>query len=1171
MRHRKVSLIRLALLTAWCLLLLAPGVRAQNYRGRIQGVVSDPTQASIPNATVTLLNTGTGLQTVRQTSEAGLYLFDSVEPGTYSITVDAPGFGKFVQENIVVQARADITVDASLKPGSVQDNITVTEAPAAVEFNSANRDLTIDTKMAQEMPRLDRNPFKLTLLAPSAVNTRGEMSPFHSWAANSVDLGGGTNLKNDLQVDGSPIGMGQKNSVTPNTDAVQEVIVSTNSVDAESGHSAGGLISIAMKSGTNEWHGTGFYLGRYPWANAEADRTRHSSNATRQHMMGGTLGSPIIKNKLFNFFSMEYWKVGSPSVYQKTMPTALERAGDFSKTYDVNGAVKTIYDPNTTILNSDGSVTRTPFAGNKIPSSRFDPLSASLLSSFWDPNGPGDNITGVNNYKKGYTDSWKYYNFSDRADYNINDRWRVYGRVSRYHTTDIAGDPTPNKSQFYLATGSLREGNQVSGDGVWAVSNRTVVNFHGDWHSLVDAFTSEPFGEAGWAKLWPNGWYKPSLAASKNVPVYFPYLNIGGNTFGGNGFYWDQRPAGMAYSAKISQQRGSHYLKAGIEHRRSYGPSYVSNTTQFFFQQAVTANTFSSPNLVSTGSGYASFLLGALDGSTQVVSGPAPDPHIYFWGMYFQDDWKLSRRITLNLGIRNEYESAFYDPEHNFSRGLDLSKPVPEMQANPPAIPAAATNIVGNNFYKWNGLWQWTSSDNPGMWDAPKLALQPRVGIAFRLNDLTALRFGYAMYTIPSEYNIDTAPISGFETVGFLSPPFFGMTGYQNTTGLIAGIPQQTFSNPFPANSNPLLAVTGKGYGTNLGRGGTALIWYPTDFKKPYNHRLNFNFQRQLPGQVVGSVTYFANFGNQLYTKALNNIDPNLRLKYQNTLSDKVANPFYNYLTPELFPAQLRNQQTVSLSQLLVPYPQYGGLYQIGTLGASERYHSLELKAQKQFSKGYNFLFAYVYIREKNQQFFNDLDVYNNNLAYQNSDQPRHRLTMAGTYELPFGKGKLVLNGANRVLDGIVGGWKLAGVYTHTSGQYLRFGDTLIVNGNPCADVPSGYWFNTKVFSQVPANTYVLRSNPKQYDCLRGPTYNWLDSTLTKNFRVTEKLHMEMKMAAYNTLNQLNLGAPSTSISDPNFGKALYQGSPGGTFGAQSQQLANVNGRQLEFGLKILF
>lgn len=243
------------------LLLFTAAGFSQAYRGRVQGVVTDQSQATVAGATVTLLNVDTGVKVVRHSSDTGLYLFDLVDPGNYTVTVEAPGFSKFLQENIVVQMRGDISVNAMLKPGAVQETITVTETPVAVQFNSSNKDFTLDSRMSAELPRIDRNPFKLTLLAPSAVNTRGEMMPYHSWAANSVDLGGGTNLKNDLQVDGSPIGLGHKNSYPPNTDSVQEVVVATNSVDAEAGHSAGGLISMTLKSGTNAWHGSGFYLG----------------------------------------------------------------------------------------------------------------------------------------------------------------------------------------------------------------------------------------------------------------------------------------------------------------------------------------------------------------------------------------------------------------------------------------------------------------------------------------------------------------------------------------------------------------------------------------------------------------------------------------------------------------------------------------------------------------------------------------------------------------------------------------------------------------------------------------------------------------------------------------------------------------------------------------------
>src|SRR5208337_4803956 len=327
----KSRIVVLLALSMGLILLLMPLGQAQTFRGRIEGIVTDESNAVVIGASVTLLNVNTALKVTHQTSGSGLYVFDNVDPGTYSITVEMTGFTKFLQENILMQSGGNVTVNVGLKVGSVQNTVTVTETPIAVDFNSSNKDMTIDSTMAAEVPRLDRNPFKLTLLAPSAINTRGEMQPYHSWSMNSVDLGGGTNLANDLQVDGSPIGLGHKGSYPPNTDDVQEVVVAQNSVDAESGHSAGGIISMNTKSGTNDWHGTGFYLGRYPWASAEADRTTFSANAQRQNMYGGTLGAPILKNKLFNFASAEVWDVGYPNSYVRTVPTSLEQQGDFSQ------------------------------------------------------------------------------------------------------------------------------------------------------------------------------------------------------------------------------------------------------------------------------------------------------------------------------------------------------------------------------------------------------------------------------------------------------------------------------------------------------------------------------------------------------------------------------------------------------------------------------------------------------------------------------------------------------------------------------------------------------------------------------------------------------------------------------------------------------------------------
>jgi hypothetical protein len=1155
------------------LLLIAPVTPAQTFRARVQGLVTDETKSAVAGASVTLQNINTGVKDTRKTTETGLYLFDNVDPGSYSVIVEMPGFSKFTQENVFVQSGGDVTVNIPLKIGSVQNEVTVTGTPANVDFNSSNKDLVIGTKMAEEVPRLDRNPFKLTLLAPSAINTRGEMQPYHSWSMNSVDLGGGTNLANDLQVDGSPIGLGHKGSYPPNTDAVQEVIVSQNSVDAEVGHSAGGAISMTTKSGTNDWHGTAFYLGRYPWLSAEADRTRFSLNSQRQHMMGGTLGNPIIKNKLFNFFSLEYWKVGYPNSYVTTVPTPLERQGDFSQSYNIDGALRTIYDPWTTKLDpATGVVTVQQFPGNKIPQNRWDPWAANLMKQFWDPNNAGDNITGVNNYKKGFIETYNYKNWSERADYFISNKWRVFGRVSHYYTDDLAGNPTPLQSTaLYVPTGSQRGAWQIAGDATWTVTPRTVVSFHGDWHDVIDAYVSTPLGSGGWSEVWPNSdWYKPYTSADTGVPLYFPHLNIGGAGFGGGGFYWDQRPKGEAVNAKVSQQRGSHFLKAGLEMRESYGLSYVSSTTNFNFNTAVTANTFNNPDTKHYGDPWATFLLGALDGSSQMIGGPVPDPHTRFWGMYFQDDWKLTPRITLNLGIRNDYESPWWDPAHNFSRGLDLSAPIPEFQSNPPQMPAQAVAVVGSNFWRWNGQWRWTDSSHRGMWDAPKLAIQPRAGIAFRVNDRTSVRAGYARYTIPTEFNLSGFP--GFETVSFLEPPYFGVTSYQNTAPLLEGVPQQTISNPFPP-SNPLLPILGKQAGGNVGRGQNgALLWYKQDFQKAYNDRINVSVQHQLPGQVVVMASYFTNFGHQLYNRSLNNIDPNVQLKYQNALNETVPNPFYHYLDQTIMPGPLYNQKTVSLGSLLVPYPQYSSLAEFGQCCARERYNSVELRGEKRFTKGYNILVSYVYIRERSQIYFNDLDTYTGNLTWQASDQPHHRFTAASTYEFPVGKGRAYLANAPRPVDFLLGGWKVTGVVTTVSGDFPRFGN-MIVTGNPCVGSPTPQqWFNTGAFAQIPENTYVLRANPLQFGCLTGPGFFNLDATLSKAFAITDKVKTEFKMAAYNATNRLNRGDPDTNIYSSTFGQALYQGSPGGTFGQQGATYGTGNaGRQVELGLKVIF
>ena len=424
------------------LALLSNPAFGQDFRARVQGLVTDQTQAVVVGATVTLANVGTGVSAVRQTGATGSYLFDLVDPGTYTLTVELAGFNKYVQENIRVLSRSDVTVNATLTPGDVRQTVTVSEVAATVQFNTGKLESVVESTLVTNLPQFYRNPLLLARLDPAVVqqDTAREQEPYFTWSGNRQEVGGGANYSSDLQLDGSPIGLGYKTSYMPSPDAVQEVTVQQNAVDAEYGHSSGSAITLTMKSGTNEWHGNVFYQGQYPWANAFENRVFRSINKGRNHMFGGTLGNPILKGKLFNFFAYEQWKKTDPNDLIQTLPTDLMRQGDFSQMLTATGALRTIYDPWTTETSADGrTITRTPFAGNRIPASMQDPIARKYMDNLWKPNRPGSGAFNVNNYYVPLPINYDYHNYSDRVDYVPSDKLRIYGRISRLWTPVTTG------------------------------------------------------------------------------------------------------------------------------------------------------------------------------------------------------------------------------------------------------------------------------------------------------------------------------------------------------------------------------------------------------------------------------------------------------------------------------------------------------------------------------------------------------------------------------------------------------------------------------------------------------------------------------------------------------------------------------------------------------------
>ena len=1105
------------------LLLSFMSASAQELRGTVQGVITDSSGAVIAGAAVTLRNTNTGVQTSRVANSNGQYLFDYVSPGDYTLTVEMPGFRSFVQENILVQTRSNVTVDAKLEVGLVTEAIRVTETPIAVQFNKTTMETTLDTKMSNSLPIIHRNPFLLLQLDPQVTftSTSNEQSPFHHWAGSRLDVGGGTQLKNDILVDGSPNTWGPKTNYVPPMDAVSELNVQQNATDAEFGHSAGGIVSLQMKSGSNDWHGSAYYFGRNPKLNARPDSTTPTPSLIRHHVWGGSSGNPIIRNKVFNYFSYEGQNLREPVNLIRTLPTALERNGDFSQSRSINGGIRQIFDPWTT-QTQGSNITRTPFPGNVIPRNRFDPTAVRFLQDLWEPNGPGDNITGVNNFRLTLPRTYDYYNFTNRVDWNINDAWKLFGRVSRYKTDVTSANPpgTPASS----TGGSARNSLTVAGDLVWTASAQTVFNIRGSYGKPVDRFIDPDAEIQSLAEFFPSNptWWD---SYAKNLPVlYYPGLTIGGSTFG-RGSYWYSAPDFWNLQAKMSRVMGSHYVKTGGEFRQYRGNSSLPAPIQFNFPSSFTANTYVNPNVLNFGHEYATFLLGAISDNTRVRNVPYIRAKNEFYGFYVQDDWKVSKNLTLNVGLRWEYDGPVYDPERRLSRTVDLTNPIPEFQgANAPLLPPQVLAIRGSQ-PQYNGAWIHTDDDHRGAYSSPKNILLPRVGIAYRINDRTSLRIGYARYAIQPSVDFegglnlnDNTPYPGYGQDSFPLP-------------LLEGVPQARLSDPFPNAANPLVPIVEKSLGryTELGSTGTSIIWNQ-NLTNAYNDRFNFSVQRQIWSQIVVDATYFMSFGfNHRYQQPINNIDPRYAYEFQNAVNTRVDNPFFGILTPQKFPGGLRNQRQVSVNDLLRPHPQYGAITLWNSEGVHRRYQSIQIKAQRPFVNGFNFLIGYNYNQARNDEFFDGVDSYLNHLTMQDSPNARHKFNIGGIYEIPFGRGRAYLRSMPKVVNAVVGGWALSGIFQAISGEYLRI-PAAIVTENPKIDNPTrDRWFDITKVERQP--NFTRRMNPLQWPGFTGPGIASLDLTLGKEFAITERVGFELKMESYNLPNRFNGANP---ILDPN-------------------------------------
>lgn len=1134
------------------LLLAALALVAQESRGTIRGRVSDPSGAPAAGAQVEVTNTRTGVVLRANTNAEGNYEVPYLLTGLYRVTVQLTGFRQSVHDSIEVRVNDRITLDVTLALGAVEESVTVKADAPLIDAASASVGAVVDSRRITQLPIAGGNAYHL------ARFTAGINASSHAPGNPTQDLVGaltvnGTRAGNsEALVDGLPnMSNGASTYMAPPQDMVEEFRVQTTTYDASAGRAAGAVISLTTKSGTNTLHGTSYLLyspiRSVPWFNSRylydpntgpiTDEKRYTANPPWLYMRwGATLGGPLVLPRVYNGRNRTFWSAGYEGMEVKrqqsntaTFPTLAERDGDFSKLLAA-GAQYQIYDPATAVLNSAGRTVRTPFAGNVIPASRIDAIARNILAQYPVPNAPGD-ATGVSNYVRAENQIWKYRSIATRVDHYFSQRWRTF---ARYGYSAFA-QTTQNFPGIAFGSFNNPVGDRFALDNVYTINERTLLDIrYGMVHQKpYNAPLSRGFDLASLGfpstlinqikqKADYSGVAFPSISADS-----FAALGSGGGSVGSNYSH--------TLGGTLTRMRGNHSMRAGTEYRllRDNAFSYGNIAPALSF-----ANTYTKgPNDTSAGApigqGLASLLLGIPTGGSVNVNASRADQS-HFLALFLQDDWRVTRRLTVNLGLRWEYNAPLTErynrtiAEFNFTAAPPFAtqaaaayaaKPIPD-------ITPSAFNVNGGLMFPGTG------GHVRQLWNGDWNNIMPRIGLAYQWNARTVVRAGYGIFYVANGADYTTVTQTGFSQATSVIP--------SNNNGLTF---QASLANPFPDGIQSPPGASA-GLSTSAGRGVT---YFNPGLLDPYMQRWSLNVQRELPGRTVVEVGYIGNRGTKLTTSRELDAVPNRFLSRSpvrdqatiDYLSQQVANPFAGIAA---FSGTGLLSATVARSQLLRAYPAFTGLTYTSNDGYSW-YHGLLVNVEKRFSKGLLFQTNWTW-----SKFMEAISYLNGGDASPSrgvSDQNvRHRFTFNVIYEIPVGKNRRLLGNAPRVLDLLVGGWQVQGSYEGQSGQPLGFGNS-IFNGDlhniplPVDERKAERWFNVdagferRTAQQLGSN---VRTMPLRFSGVLGDGVNNMDASLMKRFRITEKLDGQFRLEGINALNHVQFADPNTSVTSTAFG-----------------------------------
>jgi hypothetical protein len=1204
-----------------------PAFAQASYTAQVRGVIKDQSGAMIIEATVTITNDATGISNTAHSDANGLYILTGLRPAVYTIKADKPGFRAAEQKNVVLQVDQQTTIDFELHPLGVSTTVEVTEAAPLLDTESAAIGTNVTNEYVRDIPLYSRSTFGLVFLAGGVTETTGSGINDNYPSGTNFVSNGQRNATAQVTLDGSPIsapeqGEGGNSNVyyQPSVEIVQEFKVQNNSFSAEFGNNGGTIVNMVLKQGGNAFHGSGWWYGQR--SNFDA-RDFFNTGEKPDHVRdqyGLSLGGPIIKNKTFFFVDFEKVRQQDPTNLVGRVPTDLERTGDFSQSLanlpdpsNPDTAQAGIYDPCAGNQESTTPCPHTQFPNNVIPSTEIDSIGQAILNLYPHANIP-DAVYPNPNWRQVIVAKDPGWQFDGKVDHQFTSNHRISGRYSRHHDTATAPTVLGNDGDGYIYETTAQNGGIEYN---WSVTPTAL---------LTSRFSVDRVHAPGISNNYPtlsDVGLSPDLAANgltrmPTIGVDDPFTSLFNQCCVDTHFAHTL----YSYSAGLQWVKGRHSIKFGGEQRLFYNNFWQpDNPTGIFnFSRDVTT---SQPNNGlgdddhRQGNPFATILLGyPHDASLHLV--PAVADKSKETAFYVQDDWKVTPKLTVNLGLRYEWSTP-YSERYNrlqfndFTGNTGIS--IPYNRDGTGMFPQLGQigEIMGTSLFP-------TSGHRNAPVDRNNFA--PRLGFAYQLANNTVIRGGAGLF-----YGMNVATNFQYAGPAFAKTAqmYFSKDNFETQFACLGPSNIQTScSSPFPGGLAPPqgtkygnLAQWGFGNSSDLDTG---------TVRNAEIYQWNLGIQHLFPGQIVIGVDYSANHSTHLpwagaggistrdrnflpspirsqLVAALNPAHDPASTAVTDYLNTEVPNPFQCFFTtgaalmgswcpatPIFSAADVADSRytdpTIPQQLLLEPYPQFdGGFAGLPTLNANSWYNSLQIRFQKRASHYISFEGNYTFSKSTddssagrnawlgnlwldNPQVLDNLKVEH---AIGANDTPQ-RLTAAIIIDLPFGKDRWIGRGMNGVLDAIVGGWSLNSVITLQSGQPIAIYNAagLLVDGNQrpnviCPQISTGLSYrdaaitggsviNQDCFGDPGDN--IPGNAPRYFSNLRGDGIHNLDTSLSKEFNIRENKLLQVRAEMFNAFNHQRFAFPDVGSGD----------------GALGQVTSTTNNfRRMQFGARFQF